>query len=157
MRPLKLYIVVKFQISSYNTFWDMNFFPVWFLVQSRQTDRQTDRQTESDAYEPTVQIAQVGSKMMEDLAMNPFPKEVCAMPEVLLTKLHSTLIHICGVREDPGKLYQVILGLFRNPMVCIPFKLQYFDFGVRADPAATKLVSFFCKCVWGLKMLANST
>ncbi len=31
----------------------MNFFPVWFLVQSRQT--------ESDAYEHTMQIAQVGS------------------------------------------------------------------------------------------------
>ncbi len=28
----------------------------------RQTDGRTDRQTESDAYEPTVQIAQVGSK-----------------------------------------------------------------------------------------------
>ncbi len=27
------------------------------------TDRQTDRRTESDAYEPTVQYAQVGSKM----------------------------------------------------------------------------------------------
>ncbi len=30
----------------------------WFLVQSTQTDRQT----ESDAYEPTVQNALVGSK-----------------------------------------------------------------------------------------------
>ncbi len=32
----------------------MNYYPV--------TDGQTDRQTESDAYEPTVQYAQVGSK-----------------------------------------------------------------------------------------------
>ncbi len=56
-----------------------------------------------------------------------------------------TLIHICGVRADPGKLYQVLLQPFSNsgPMLCIPFKLQYFVFGVRADPAATKLVSFF--------------
>ncbi len=30
----------------------------------RQTDGQTDRQTESDAYEPTVQFAQVGSKIL---------------------------------------------------------------------------------------------
>ncbi len=28
-------------------------------------------------------------------------------------------------------------------MLCIPFKEQHFDFGVRADPAAIKLVSFF--------------
>ncbi len=32
------YIVVKFQAPGYNTFWDMNFFLVWFLVQSH-TDR----------------------------------------------------------------------------------------------------------------------
>ncbi len=30
-----------------------------------------------------------------------------------------------------------------GPILCIPFKLQCFVFGVRADPAATKLVSFF--------------
>ncbi len=37
----------------------MNYFLVnYFLVQ-------TDRQTESDAYEPTVQVAQVGSKIGE--------------------------------------------------------------------------------------------
>ncbi len=36
----------------------MNYCPV-FLVQSGQTDRRT----ESDAYEPTVQSAQVGSKI----------------------------------------------------------------------------------------------
>ncbi len=34
----------------------MNYYPV--------TDLQTDRQTESDAYEPTVQYAQMGSKLM---------------------------------------------------------------------------------------------
>ncbi len=43
----------------------MNYFPL-FLVQSGQTDGQTDGrtdgQTESDAYEPTVQFEQVGSK-----------------------------------------------------------------------------------------------
>ncbi len=39
----------------------MNYFLVTFG--KVQTDRQTDRQTGSDAYEPTVQIAQVGSKM----------------------------------------------------------------------------------------------
>ena len=37
----------------------MNYFLVnYFLVQ-------TDRQTESDAYEPTVQVAQVGSKVAQ--------------------------------------------------------------------------------------------
>ena len=44
----------------------MNYCPVIFFnycpVTDRQTDRRTDRQTESDAYEPTVQCAQVGSK-----------------------------------------------------------------------------------------------
>ena len=43
--------VAKFQTPSYNTFWDMNYCLV-----------QTDRRMESDAYEPTVHIAQVGSK-----------------------------------------------------------------------------------------------
>ncbi len=47
------YIVAKFCISSYYTFGDMNYF-LLFAVQYRQT--------ESDAYEPTVQLAQVGSK-----------------------------------------------------------------------------------------------
>ncbi len=42
-------------MTTYFTFQDMNYFLVnYFLVQ-------TDRQTESDAYEPTVQYAQVGS------------------------------------------------------------------------------------------------
>ena len=44
----------------------MNYCSVWISVKARKTDRQTDgqtnRQTESDAYEPTVQYAQVGSK-----------------------------------------------------------------------------------------------
>ena len=33
--------------------------------------RQTDRRTESDAYEPTVQYAQVGSKMQLDVDVSP--------------------------------------------------------------------------------------
>ena len=51
------YIMAKFQIDSTNTSWDMNYCLVR-LVKSRQTDGQT----QSDAYEPTVQYAQVGSK-----------------------------------------------------------------------------------------------
>ncbi len=50
--------MAKFQIHSYNTFGDMNYYP----VTDRQTDGRTDRRTESDAYEPTAQYAQVGSK-----------------------------------------------------------------------------------------------
>ncbi len=46
--------MAKFQIHSYNTFRDMNYYPV--------TDGRTDGQTESDAYVPTVQYAQVGLK-----------------------------------------------------------------------------------------------
>ena len=41
----------------------MNYCPV--------TDGQTDRRTESDAYEPTVQHAQVGSKMQLDVDVSP--------------------------------------------------------------------------------------
>ncbi len=56
----------------------------------------TDRRTESDAYERTVQVAQVGSKMMDDLARKLFPKEVCAMLEpqleVLLSKLRLKML-----------------------------------------------------------------
>ena len=47
------------------TFADMNYF-LPFLVQYRQSTeyrQSTDRQTESNAYEPTVQVAQVGSKI----------------------------------------------------------------------------------------------
>ena len=36
---------------------------VWIIIKSEfwsSDDRQMDRQTESDAYEPTVQVAQVG-------------------------------------------------------------------------------------------------
>ncbi len=52
-----------------NTGPTMNYF-LLFSVKSRQTDRQTtdrqaDRQTESDAYEPTAQGAQVGSKRIK--------------------------------------------------------------------------------------------
>ncbi len=43
-----LYIVVKFQAPNYNTFRDMNYY-LQIIFQSRQT--------ESDAYEPTVQVA----------------------------------------------------------------------------------------------------
>ncbi len=52
-----LYIVVKYQTPTYNTFWDMNYCLAW----------QTDRQTESDAYEPTVQYVQVGSKIYTEM------------------------------------------------------------------------------------------
>ncbi len=46
--------IVKFEIL-----WN---FTSLIFVTDRQTDGRTDRQTESDAYEPTVQFAQVGSK-----------------------------------------------------------------------------------------------
>ncbi len=62
MSLFALYIVVRFQTTNYNTFRDMNYY-VPIIFQSRQTDRQT----ESDAYEPIVQVAQVGSKMMFEL------------------------------------------------------------------------------------------
>ena len=52
-----------------------------------------------------------------------------------------TLIRGCGVHADPRKLYQVILRPFSEPQ-----NQQYFVFGVRADPATTKVVNF-CKCV----------
>ena len=44
-----------------NTFWDMNYCPV----------RTDDRRTESDAYEPTVQSVQVGSKTQQLLDASP--------------------------------------------------------------------------------------
>ena len=47
-------IVITFQAPNYNIFWNMNYC-LRFLVQSRQT--------ESNAYEPTVQIVQVGSSL----------------------------------------------------------------------------------------------
>ncbi len=52
--------MAKFRIASYYTFRDMNYFLLFFgPVQSTEYRVQT----ESDAYEPTVQLAQVGSKI----------------------------------------------------------------------------------------------
>ncbi len=51
--------MVKFQVPNPITFRDMNYYPV--------TDGRTDRQTESDAYEPTVQYAQVGSIIRQNV------------------------------------------------------------------------------------------
>ncbi len=62
-----------FHIASYYTFRDMNYF-LPFLVQYGVQSTEYRVQTESDAYEPTVQVAQVGSK--KGLAMCftwPFP------------------------------------------------------------------------------------
>ena len=75
------------------------------------------------------------------------------------------LIRLCGVRADPVKLCQTCVRLllesqnayYSGPLVCLPFLLHYFVFGVRADPADYKLVSFFCKSRWGLKKHANSS
>ncbi len=47
-------LLTKFQIATLYTFRDMNLILVWIFA--------TDGQTQSDAYEPTVQVAQVGSK-----------------------------------------------------------------------------------------------
>ena len=59
MHPPAFYIMVKFHTSNDDTFRDINYFLVnYFLAQ-------TDGQTESDAYEPTVRVAQVGSIMRE--------------------------------------------------------------------------------------------
>ncbi len=57
------YIVVKFQTPNYNIFRDMNYFLVTFGQVQTPDNR---HQTESDAYEPTVQSAQVGSKTNKD-------------------------------------------------------------------------------------------
>ncbi len=48
--------MAKFRFASYYTFRDMNYFLRFFV--------KSGRQTESDTYEPTVQIAQVGSKRL---------------------------------------------------------------------------------------------
>ena len=50
-----------------------------------------------------------------------------------LNRVVLTLIHILRTPENFN----------RCSMLSMPFKLQYFVFGVRADPAATKLVCFF--------------
>ncbi len=54
----------------------MNYYPVLYELLS--SDRQTDRQTESDAYEPTVQYAQVGSKIWRWKYVHFFPKKKSA-------------------------------------------------------------------------------
>ncbi len=54
-----MYIVVKFQVPNPNTSCDMNYFPPFIFHHSWSSPDYG--QTESDAYEPTVQLAQVGS------------------------------------------------------------------------------------------------
>ncbi len=56
-----------FQIATCYTFRDINLILVWIFATDRQTDRQTDRRTQSDAYEPTVQDAQVGSNTLHSM------------------------------------------------------------------------------------------
>ncbi len=54
----------------------MNYYPVCIIIQSdfwSSPYRQTDRQPESDAYKPTVQNAQVGSKMQLEFKVCPPP------------------------------------------------------------------------------------
>ncbi len=60
-----LYNVGKFQSPTSNTFRDMNYFLLSDFWSSPDYGLQTTdyRQAENDAYEPTVQSAQVGSKM----------------------------------------------------------------------------------------------
>ena len=48
-------------MPSGNYFQDKNLILVWIFATDRQKGRQTNRQTQSDAYETTVQVAQVGS------------------------------------------------------------------------------------------------
>ncbi len=56
--------MVKFHTASYNTFRDINYYLVNYLVEFWFVEFWSSHgQTESDAYEPTVQFAQVGSKM----------------------------------------------------------------------------------------------
>ncbi len=57
MHPYMLYIVVKFQAPSSNSFRDMNFFL------GQVTPR---RQTESDVYEPTVLLHKWAQKVSQD-------------------------------------------------------------------------------------------
>ncbi len=74
--------------------------------------------------------------------------KMAAFAHKISDALHAlTLIHIC---TDPGKLYQVPLQPFSEPQnQQRSHALHTFQttvlcfFGVRADPAATKLVSFF--------------
>ena len=49
----------------------------------------------------------------------------------------------CGPRKTLPGGPSVFFGTNSGPMLCIPFKLQCFVFGVHVDPDATKLVSFF--------------
>ncbi len=55
--------IVKFEILYFTRY---ELLSSLIFVTDRQMDRQMDRQTESDAYEPTVQFAQVGSKITAD-------------------------------------------------------------------------------------------
>ena len=68
--------MIKFHVPNSITFRDMDYYPV--------TDGRTDRQTESDAYEPTVQYAQVGSKMKAPLTKSVFEDDECNCCPLLL-------------------------------------------------------------------------
>ncbi len=53
--------VTKFGIASYNIFGDMNYFLPFFVQYRVQTEYRVE--TESDTYEPSVQLAQLGLKI----------------------------------------------------------------------------------------------
>ncbi len=69
------YITSKRPIKPSYPVWNITILSeIWIIIQSdfwSSPYRQTDGQTESDAYEPTVQNAQVGSKMQLDVGSEP--------------------------------------------------------------------------------------
>ena len=56
--------MAKFHIASYYRFEDMNYFLHFWSSPAYRVRSTEYRLTESDAYEPTVQLAQVGSKIV---------------------------------------------------------------------------------------------
>ncbi len=75
--------MIKFQIPNSIIFQDINYYPV--------TDRQTDGRTESDAYEPTVQNVQVGSKIKLKHKSFRFAQKITIKPILISLKAESRI------------------------------------------------------------------
>ena len=96
---------------------------------------------------------QVTSNILQDVCVSIVTEHM--IYQTILSEKLLTLIHICGVRADPRKLYRVLLQPFLEPQ---NQNIQQWSHALHSFqttalcfwgpcPAASKLVSFFCKCV----------
>ena len=139
LQMFMVYIVVKFQSPSFNTFWDMNF----FLVTDRQTGGRTDGKRCIGAHRA---YAQVGLKKAEK-KISMFPVTFFSLPNflfryfILFIFIFDRPIAPKRVRKDPPSKKSTKRGLRLSP------KNNFF--GVKYLKKMASFPSWFWCGEWG--------